>query len=228
MHKIEDDIYSVFPTTMLHKKIGDDALNKELVAVVDRLADAGDNVANVEGDWVGGNSSYGSTQSTHNLFLSQKDACVQTLKQSIETEIERFLSVEMKSVENMQLRAANKTNIEISDVKYEWYGWTVRMSKDDWNGLHIHPNSNYSGVYYLSVPDLPYPEGTIQLINPHPIATAYGNGQPAGDFYPVSSGDLIIFPSWLSHLVMPFRNSNDMRYCLAFNVVVEKFWSEKQ
>lgn len=227
MHKIEDNIYSIFPTTLLHKKIGNDNLNEDLMKVVDRIADGGDNVANEEGKWVGGNSSYGSTQSTHNVFLNQPDECITELKSRIDRSIEEYLSVEMKSVENMQIRASQKHNLEISDVKYEWYGWTVRMDSQDWNGLHIHPQTNYSGVYYINVPELPYPEGCIQFVNPHPIATAYGNGQPAGDFYPTKSGDLIIFPSWMAHLVMPYRNTNEKRYCLAFNVVVEKFWSEK-
>jgi uncharacterized protein (TIGR02466 family) len=227
MLNVGNDIHAMFPTTMLHRKIGDESLNAELVKVQDYLEHNTPNVANRAGDWQGGNSSYGSFQSEHNAFLNFDSDAVRTLKNKIEESIADYLEVEMKSIEGDQQRATNKYHIEISDVKYEWYGWTVTMSKDDWQGLHIHPSTNYSGVYYINVPDVPYPEGAIQFVNPHQISTAYGNGQPAGDFISPKSGDLIIFPSWLSHLVMPMRDTNERRYCLAFNIVTQKFWSEK-
>jgi len=227
MHKLDDGIFVAFPTTILHKKIGNENLNEDLMRVVDELADNTPNTANPAGNWVGGNSSYGSVQSELNRFLGHNSPAVAELKQRIETSIEEYLGFEMKSIEDDQKRASQKFDVEISDVKYEWYGWTVRMGKEDWQGLHIHPQTSYSGVYYMHVPDLPYPEGAIQFVNPHPISTAYGSGQPAGDFVQTKSGDLIIFPSWLAHLVMPFRENNDKRYCLAFNIVVEKFWSQK-
>ena len=40
----------------------------------------------------------------------------------------------------------SKTNVSINNL------WIMKNKKNDWNVPHTHPNSNFSGIYYVEVP----------------------------------------------------------------------------
>ena len=88
---------------------------------------------------------------------------------------------------------------------------------------HTHPNNYLSGVYYAQVP----PEsGRIVFRDPRPQTTVFvpevrQRTPYNADQHSITPepGDLILFQSWLSHLVEP-NLSNEPRISIAFNVTL--------
>ena len=97
------------------------------------------------------------------------------------------------------------------------------------NKPHIHPNSLWSGVYYIKAPEkcgnlvledpksvslmvMPRRKQNIQLpLHTHRILN-----------YKPLAGRLIMFPSWLNHWVEP-NESNDIRISVSFNFLQKSF-----
>jgi uncharacterized protein (TIGR02466 family) len=88
--------------------------------------------------------------------------------------------------------------------------------------MHNHPNNFLSGVYYVQVQE---GADTINFHDPRPQAavvrppvtelTAYNTDQVV---VPVVEGDLVVFPSWLTHSVDPNRSSR-VRISVSFNAM---------
>ena len=85
------------------------------------------------------------------------------------------------------------------------------------NRAHIHPNSLWSGVYYVKAPQN---SGQLKIEDPRSVALMSRPRQkdvPKPDrllrehHYEPKTGRLIMFPSWLNHCVDP-NNSNDIEY----------------
>ena len=90
------------------------------------------------------------------------------------------------------------------------------------NRAHIHPNSLWSGVYYVKAPQN---SGQLKIEDPRSVALMTRPKQkdvPKPDrllrehHYEPKTGRLIMFPSWLNHCVDP-NNSNDIRISVSFN-----------
>lgn len=94
--------------------------------------------------------------------------------------------------------------------------------------LHTHPMASWSGVYCVDPGETPddRPEsGILRFHNPHHYS---GFFRDAGNFkmqppyhhgswnIQFKPGQLVLFPSWLQHEVMPFYGS-DERITIAFN-----------
>lgn len=99
-------------------------------------------------------------------------------------------------------------------VTQSWANYTVKGQN---HHQHKHPNSFLSGVFYLSVK----PEDAIIFIrDPQPsiqIATSASNDWTChSKAIKVSPGDLIVFPSSLTHMVDTVR-TDGMRISIAFN-----------
>lgn len=79
-----------------------------------------------------------------------------------------------------------------------------------YNKAHVHPNSVWSGVYYVQAPE---GAGDIEFIDPRtenvmaPLKYAPNRQRPASCWTKVTftpkAGKLLIFPSWLYHAVSP-------------------------
>lgn len=106
--------------------------------------------------------------------------------------------------------------------------WFHVTRRNGWFGVHNHPNASWSGVYCVDggTPDADAEDGG-KLTFLHPFAQAamhtdHGNEalrppfnvQHAG--YVLEPGQLILFPSWLLHLVTPFAGDGT-RITVAFN-----------
>ncbi len=95
-------------------------------------------------------------------------------------------------------------------------------------GVHNHPMASWSGVYCVAAgrSDADQPDsGRLSFINPHSTNSMYvdsGNAslrQPynmGNHGFQMIPGQLIVFPSWLLHHVMPFYGE-DERITVAFN-----------
>ena len=90
------------------------------------------------------------------------------------------------------------------------------------NRAHIHPNSLWSGVYYVKA--LPN-SGYLKVDDPRAAASISRPKQKEGPtpsrlwreaHFEPKAGRLIMFPAWLTHCVDP-NNSNDIRISISFN-----------
>lgn len=105
------------------------------------------------------------------------------------------------------------------------HGWANVLRQGQYNTLHSHPNSFWSGVYFVTdnpqVPEQPF-SGRLELIDPRPGASlSYTDiTQLYGRFMlnPVA-GQVVMFPSWLQHQVHPCF-SQTPRISVAFNIML--------
>jgi len=90
------------------------------------------------------------------------------------------------------------------------------------NRAHQHPNSLWSGVYYIKTPKNC---GDLKIDDPRSSAAMCRPNQKDGEkpirllretHYKPIAGRCIMFPSWLMHCVDP-NNSNDIRISVSFN-----------
>ena len=90
------------------------------------------------------------------------------------------------------------------------------------NRAHQHPNSLWSGVYYIKAPKNC---GNLKIDDPRSVACMSRPRQKEGKIpdrllrethYEPIAGRCIMFPSWLMHCVDP-NNSNDIRISVSFN-----------
>ena len=90
------------------------------------------------------------------------------------------------------------------------------------NRAHQHPNSLWSGVYYIKATEN---SGDLKIDDPRNCASMIRPKQKQGELptrlyrethYKPITGRCIMFPSWLMHCVDP-NESNDIRISVSFN-----------
>ncbi len=106
--------------------------------------------------------------------------------------------------------------------------WANINPTDGMNQPHIHPNSLFSGVYYVkSQPNA----GRLKIYDPRPgvqfIMPTRKPGNPGRDMWRDANiepvvGRIIMFPAWLWHSVEP-NKSNDLRISISFNFLQDGF-----
>ena len=92
-----------------------------------------------------------------------------------------------------------------------------------YNRPHVHPNSLFSGVYWVKTP---VKSGKFMIYDPRPgIQTVMPNRKEGQQLpphlwreiqYESRAGTIIMFPAWLWHEVKP-NESNDTRISVSFN-----------
>ena len=95
-------------------------------------------------------------------------------------------------------------------------------------GVHNHPMASWSGVYCVSPgeddPQRP-DSGLLYFLNPNQLANMYvdpanNHMRPpyamTGKSYRLRAGQLVLFPSWVNHEVLPYRGQGE-RITVAFN-----------
>jgi len=96
------------------------------------------------------------------------------------------------------------------------------------NRAHMHPNSLWSGVYYIKAPQN---SGQLKIEDPRSVAAMSRPRQKPGKLpdrlwrethYEPKAGRLIMFPAWLNHCVDP-NESNDIRISVSFNFMQKCF-----
>lgn len=155
-------------------------------------------------------------ESEFNLF-SWPDTCVQRLKAYCWTELGRTIqTVNRYSPEQMA---------RLQIFSHTWFHVTRR---DGFVIAHTHPMASWSGVYCVDPGTTPAdrPEsGVLRFHNPHYYSNMFldpGNAQLAAPYHhgcwcvKLQAGQLVLFPSWVSHEVLPFYGE-DERITIAFN-----------
>ncbi len=97
--------------------------------------------------------------------------------------------------------------------------WCNVNTKDDFNMIHSHGQFQFSGAYYVKAPK---DSGQIVFRDPRPAAitnefvTSQFNG---GEVYRIEPEErkLLIFPSYLDHMVMPSKSDDD-RVSISWNI----------
>ena len=123
------------------------------------------------------------------------------------------------------------------DYEIDFYvqGWPNINRFGDYHNLHNHPHSWLSGTYYVSVPIDDPSIGSRNDLNPNDIS--FFDPRPQANMsairndnqvdpeyrYTPKSGDLLLWPAFLHHLVHP-NLCHTERISVSFNVVLK--WKE--
>lgn len=105
--------------------------------------------------------------------------------------------------------------------------WANVLRDGGYNSVHNHPNSMWSGVYYVARGEpesTPNENGKLELIDPRSgINMVYFEKNVLDGRYVIEPvpGLMIVFPSWLKHMVHPYFGKGE-RISVAFNVSVEE------
>jgi len=102
--------------------------------------------------------------------------------------------------------------------------WANINPPGGYNQSHIHPNSLFSGAYYVKAQPN---SGRFQMMDPRPGAQQVMPARKKGNvprelwreaYYTAIPGRIIMFPSWLWHKVEP-NKSSDIRISVSFNFI---------
>lgn len=202
---MEDCMQMLFPTAIaVHDWPDSKALNADLAALVRDAAreDGGVSRSNV-GGWHSGPD-----------FLLRQEEPLQRLRGRV------------------QRMTGEMTRAIMKPERYRFHveGWANLLSAGQYNSLHVHPNSTWSGVYYVTGNPPPEPggpgeaafSGKLELVDPRPGAAAtytVENAMQRRHLVNPGAGAMVVFPSWLQHQVHPYFGPGE-RISIAFNVLV--------
>jgi len=104
------------------------------------------------------------------------------------------------------------------------YGWATICRAGAYHAPHSHPDSAWSGVYYVDPGtdnrDQPL-SGVLEFLDPRAgVEAVTAPGDPYGDPFRVrpQAGLLVLFPSWLYHWVHPYTGQTP-RIAVSFNAM---------
>lgn len=155
-------------------------------------------------------------ESDFNLF-SWPEPCIQQLRQFAWSALGRTVQ-ELNGYSGEEVR-------QLKIFSHTWFhvtrhgGFTI---------AHTHPMASWSGVYCVDPGETPpdRPEsGVLRFHNPHFYSNVFldpGNARLRAPYHHgtwsvlFQAGQLVLFPSWLQHEVLPFYG-RDERITIAFN-----------
>jgi len=182
----------IFQTT-IDKTI---ALDKEIKNTIDIFTNQ-----QLENPWCGNIKSTFSWHNKNNLIESYLPELSKILYKNIN------LYLNLLEIDTMYL---------FTDIIESWMNFSY---KDMYQEFHMHPDSDLSGVLYCKVPTN---SGDITFVSPSPCQQYHRLSSKAKKLMPSTTLQtfenlLLIFPSYLEHMVMPNKN-DDVRISIAFNV----------
>ena len=132
--------------------------------------------------------------------------------------------IEYKSLVNSLYEAQNKIYIEEHLDSEAFLGnmWANINPKGAMNRSHIHPNSLWSGVYYVKAPKncghlkIDDPRSIALMSRPRLKNIEHPTRLWREASFEAIAGRLIMFPAWLNHCVDP-NMSNELRISISFN-----------
>ena len=155
-------------------------------------------------------------ESDFTLF-SWQDACVQTLRDFCWSALSRTIA---------QLNGYGPA--DMNRIAIRSHTWFHITRKGGYFGLHNHPMASWSGVYCVSsgTEDPANSEsGVLHFSNPLQLANMFVDGGNhrirapygmTGKSFKLRPGQLVLFPSWVNHEVLPFTGEGE-RITVAFN-----------
>lgn len=134
------------------------------------------------------------------------------LKHKQITELRQF--IERSLHEYFMATYCPKNDVHLK-ITQSWLNWTA---PSQYHHKHAHPNSLISGCFYVNsnkqTDRIYFYRNEYQQLKFPPVEwNAYNSDSW---WFPVGTGDLILFPSSLTHMVQPVEGE-DIRISLAFN-----------
>ena len=135
-----------------------------------------------------------------------------------------MLAVMAETAVKQAMRRISKTDPETLDMKL--FAWMNMNPVGAYNAPHTHPGAHWSGVYYVSQPEVEDDNaGRIEFIDPRSDlpnwrilkASAFNLKKSLKP----QPGEMILFPSYLVHWVYP-NIADDERISIAFNATFSK------
>lgn len=130
---------------------------------------------------------------------------------------DQLISIIVGSMEEMLMSLMEEK--PSGDFNLKITAWANVSEKGNFNTLHTHPGSVWSGVYYID--DGGDPESRILFpdtrIESHMIESPINPFKQETLELPPISGMSVIFPSWLQHSVRPY-NGTKQRISIAYNI----------
>jgi uncharacterized protein (TIGR02466 family) len=148
-------------------------------------------------------------------FFKWDAECVRVLRKRVDTvaiELTRLVAAPTGQSRTFQFTAS---------------AWANVLRSGGYNSVHNHPNCMWSGVYYVDrgEPDpTPTENGKLELLDPRSgINMIYFDKNVLDGRYVIEPvpGLMLLFPSWLKHMVHPYFGKGE-RISVAFNVSVDE------
>ena len=115
---------------------------------------------------------------------------------------------------------------DLNTLTMKLFAWMNANPSMGYNAPHTHPGAHWSGVYYVSQPEVEEGNsGMIEFLNPRTDLPNWRilDAPPfrtKKKFRPMP-GDMILFPSYLVHWVYP-NETDEERVTVAFNATFQK------
>jgi len=189
---VEANINGIFPTPIYISKLNRELTNKELSFINKTKLDYHNNEGNIT--------------SNNNYILNEKPF----------TNIKKELDLKVQDYFNKVISPAN--NI----TPYITQSWLNYTETNQYHHKHAHPNSLVSGVFYINCHE---EHDKIKFFNDNYKTIKlevkdWNIWNSESWWFSVKTGDLILFPSSLTHMVETKQGDNT-RISLAFNVFIK-------
>jgi uncharacterized protein (TIGR02466 family) len=189
---IESTINSIFPKPIYISKINRELTDQELSFIDKTKLDVYRNEGN--------------TTSNDNYILNQKE--FKNLKTDLDLRVQDYFNKVISPADNI--------------TPYITQSWLNYTEKNQYHHKHQHPNSLVSGVFYINCHEeldkIKFFNDSYKTIKPEIKDWNMWNSESW--WFSVKTGDIILFPSSLTHMVES-KEGDNTRISLAFNVFIK-------
>ena len=108
---------------------------------------------------------------------------------------------------------------ELRPFRWSLDAWANVNFSGDFNKVHAHPGSTWSGTYYVDAGSPSDAAAPLHLIEPCQGRgnTFFPSERPSNIFVQPVPGLMVLFPSYVPHMVIPHQGA-DARISIAFNL----------
>jgi uncharacterized protein (TIGR02466 family) len=189
---MEANIHSIFPTPIYISKLNRELTNKELSFIDKTKLDVIKNEGNLS--------------SKDNYILNQKE--LKDFKKELYLRVEDYFNKIISPSDNI--------------TPYITQSWLNYTETNQYHHKHNHSNSLISGVFYINCDEkfdkIKFFKDKYSMIRPD--IKQYNIWNSEAWLFSVKTGDIILFPSSLNHMVET-KEGDNIRISLAFNVFIK-------
>jgi uncharacterized protein (TIGR02466 family) len=189
---VEANINGIFPTPIYISKLNREITNKELLFIDKTKSNCNKNEGNIT--------------SNDNYILNHK--AFKNLKEDLDLRVKDYFEKVISSTDTI--------------TPYITQSWLNYTETNQYHHKHTHSNSLVSGVFYINCDKehdkIKFFNNRYQTIKPEIKDWNIWNSESW--WFAVKTGDVILFPSSLTHMVETKQGDNT-RISLAFNVFIK-------
>jgi len=189
---VEAKINGIFPTPIYISNLSREISNKELLFIEKIKSKCNKNEGNIT--------------SINNYILNEKPFV--NIKKELDLRVQDYFDKVISSSNNI--------------TPYITQSWLNYTETNQYHHKHQHPNSLVSGVFYINSDEnldkIKFFKNEYQTIKPEIKEWNMWNSESW--WFPVKTGDIILFPSSLTHMVET-KEGDNTRISLAFNVFIK-------